>query len=164
MEYVEEIASKPVTVTSGDATIAEASQVMAKHNIGSIVVVDEGEIRGILTERDILKKIVAKSMDSAKVKVKEVMNDKVTTIKPGVTIHQAAKMIEEEHIRRLPIVDNGKLVGIITQTDIEKALMEKSLQQLETQVKNLEMFNKIAEKDLKIMELEEKIAELEGRK
>jgi CBS domain-containing protein len=120
MTSVKEVMSKNVKTVEPSATAVEASEVMKEHRIGGLVIVDDGKPVGIITERDIVYKIVVdrKSFDT---KVEEIMSKELRTIGGDRDINDAAKIMAAHLIRRLPVVDEkGKLIGIIAVKDIMK--------------------------------------------
>ena len=99
-------------------TIKRVAEMMREKRVGSSIVVSEGKPIGIITESDILKKVVAEGRDSRKVKVQEVMTTPLVNVDPYVTIEQAMKIMNKHNIRRLPVIEKGRLQGIITEKDI----------------------------------------------
>ncbi len=108
-----------ITVTK-DETLKEAAVKMRKHRVGSLVVVEGETPIGIITERDIVYKLVAEGK-SFETKVGEIMSRDLKTITKDKTLKEAAKIMAAHGIRRLPVVEKGKLVGIITMDDIMRA-------------------------------------------
>jgi len=106
----------PVTVNP-KTTVKEAAELMKNKGIGNCIVVDDKPV-GIITESDILKKVVAEDRKASEVLVEEVMVSPIIVIDPYVDIEEAMKIMSKCNIRRLPVVENGKLIGIITQKDI----------------------------------------------
>ena len=104
------------------SSVSEAARIMDERAIGSVLIEENGRVIGIMTERDILRKIVAKGKNPDKVKVKEIMNDPVITIDANEDILEASKIMDEKKIRRLIVVDNGKIVGKITANSISRNL------------------------------------------
>ncbi len=115
---VKDIMSRGPVIIKGDATVLEAAREMRGEKVGSVIVVKNGKPAGILTESDILKKIVAEEKDASKIKVKDVMSAPLITISPNEKVEKALKLFGDNRIRRLPVVENGKLVGIVTERDI----------------------------------------------
>jgi CBS domain-containing protein len=111
--------TKSVRTISPDATMEEAARSMKRFRIGSLVVVEGDTPMGIITERDLAYKIVAEGKMNAK--VKEVMSRDLKTVDKEKTLIEAVKIMAAHVIRRLPVVDKGKLVGIVTLNDIMKA-------------------------------------------
>lgn len=112
---VKEIMKKAITIDR-KATVKEASALMSKKNIGCLVVTAEDLIVGIVTERDILKHI--SHSNNLHAKIEDIMSQDVITISPNAPIDEAADMMFQHKIKKLPVVDKNKLVGIITATDI----------------------------------------------
>jgi CBS domain-containing protein len=117
MEVEDVMVQKVITVDS-DATVREAVKLMNQHEIGCVVAVHEDEIVGIVTERDVLKKVLEASKDPTKVKVREIMSKKLIVGAPDMDITDAARLMLKCNIKKLPVVVDGHLVGIITLTDI----------------------------------------------
>lgn len=117
---VKDIMTKNVKTISPDATMEEAAQEMRKNKIGCLVVVEGEKPIGIITERDLAYKIIAQGK-SLETKVKEVMSSDLKTIDKDANIKQAAKLMASHVIRRLPVVEKGKLIGIVTIDDIMRA-------------------------------------------
>jgi len=93
---------------------------MRQKNIGSVLVSRKGEIVGILTERDILKRIVAEGLDPSKTKAEEVMTRNIITINADASILEASEILNRYDIRRLPVEENGRIIGIVTARGIAK--------------------------------------------
>lgn len=124
-----EAMNKDVKTIRPDATVKEAVRIMNENRIGSLVVVGgAGEIKGIITERDILTDIVAEGRDSGAVRVEEIMTAKLVIVDPHRSLEEAADLMVKNHIKKLPVVEAGQLVGIITASDLvryERALIER---------------------------------------
>jgi len=114
---VRDIMNKDVVTTKPDITVKEAAAIMSRYHIGSIVMISDGKIVGIITERNILVSI-ADGRDPELTTIEEIMAKKVITIEPGKTIDDAVGLMAEKKIKKLPVVDGDKLVGIITASDI----------------------------------------------
>lgn len=111
-----------ITVTPRD-TVYKVAKLMSEHNIGSVVVMEKGELRGIVTERDLISRYIAKE-DGRKpedVKVEEVMTKEPVIVRDNVDIDEAARIMVDHNVRRLIVVNsNQKVVGIISSRDILK--------------------------------------------
>ena len=101
-------------------TVLEAAQLMQKRKIGNVIVVEKKQPIGILTESDILKKVVAEGKNAKDVLVKDVMSTPIIVIDPYVTLEEAMKTMGKCNVRRLPVCENDELIGIITQKDISR--------------------------------------------
>lgn len=112
----EAMKSNPVTVKP-KTSVREAAEIMKKRGIGNCIVVDNKPV-GIITESDILKKVVAEDLKASEVLVEEIMRTPLIVIDPYADIEEAMKTMSKCNIRRLPVIENGELIGIITEKDI----------------------------------------------
>ncbi|HKZ45618.1 MAG TPA: CBS domain-containing protein [archaeon] len=116
---VEEVMNKNVVVTEPEASIREVARTMADNHIGSVIVVKNGEIVGIVTDRDVLICLAKDGMaDIDQIKVKEIMTRWVITVRPIDSIEKAIELMTKYKIKKLPVVKNEKIVGILTASDI----------------------------------------------
>jgi CBS domain-containing protein len=107
----------PVTVQTTDSVVA-AARSMRDGNIGDVVVVERGEIQGILTDRDIVVRALAEGRDPARTTVGEICSRELTTLSPSDQIGDAVTIMREKAIRRLPVVDGGRPIGIVSLGDL----------------------------------------------
>ena len=107
-----------VLTVSPNTSVAKAAKLMAERGVGSIIIVKSREPVGILTERDLLMKVVSLNLMPSKVKVGKIMSAPILTINPDADIAEAARMMAHSNIRRLPVVERGVLIGILTASDI----------------------------------------------
>ena len=112
--------ARPIITIDEDASVFEASKSIVTNNRGSIVVTRKGESVGILTERDIMKRVVAKSLNPATTKVREVMTSSPLTIEKDRPLREAVDLMNRRGMRRMLVTENGKIVGIFTLRDIVK--------------------------------------------
>jgi len=122
---VVEVMNKDVVTIQSQATVAEAAKTMASCKISCIVAVEGDDVVGVFTEKDLLKKVVALQKDPAHTKIEEVMSSPVISIPPDYSLFSAAKAMEKMRIRRLVVMEDKKLCGIITQTNIFMAIENK---------------------------------------
>lgn len=115
---VKEVMTREVCTSSKDVSLLNASRKMIKYGVGSIIVVENHSTLGVVTERDILTKVVARNKVPNKVKLEEIMSSPTITLGPNTSIREASEIMQKKGIRRLPVVENGELVGIITDNDI----------------------------------------------
>ena len=127
MDQLRDIMIKKVITIERDKTAQDAAKLMAEHSIGSLVIISDGNLVGIVTERDLVRKVCAKDVASSKVYLNDVMSSPVIWAEPDVPIETAVQRMFNNKIRRLPILENGKLVGIVTVSDLAKHLRTKSL-------------------------------------
>ncbi len=115
---VRDVMSKNVKVVRPDTLVKEVVATMNKFNIGSIVVVQSDRPVGVITERDILRRIVEPCLAPEALRAREVMTSPVVTISETSSIDEAAEIMARKRIKKLLVMDNGKLVGMLTFTDI----------------------------------------------
>ncbi len=106
-----------------ESTITEAAIQMKEKRVGALLVMDGDWITGILSERDILNKVVAEELDPSTVKVHEVMSRNVVVIKPSLSIREAMKVVTEKRVRHLPIISEKKIVGVISSGDLTRRIV-----------------------------------------
>ena len=133
-----------VTVTA-DLNVKEAVKVMNDFEIGCLIVVEDGKAVGILTERDVLKRVVEKGKDPEKTLVKDVMSKPLIVVNPEMGLEEAIETMFKNKIKKLPVVKDGKLVGLVTFTDIARIqpVMIKTIKQLMIKYKIPRRMNKV---------------------
>jgi CBS domain-containing protein len=117
MRYIRDIMKTDIVLMSPTKTVHEAAHAMSSRNIGCVIVTERNKPIGIVTERDLVKKVIAKKKDIT-LTLKEIMTKDPLTLKPETSIVDAARMMKRNHIRRFPIIEKGVLVGIVTETDV----------------------------------------------
>lgn len=129
---VKDVMNPQVVVAKPEATVKEAAKIMSELKIGCLIVIDNAKIAGIVTEGDIISKVIAKGMDTEKTTLKEIMTKNVISVELDKNLSEAADIMVENKIKRLPVLDDEKLVGIITATDLisYEPKMIESLSQL----------------------------------
>ena len=115
---VREAMTLKVETVAPEVSVLDAAKQMVKKKIGCIVVVEDGKPVGIVTEWDFCKSVVAKDKKPSQVKVKEIMTISIRTVSPEMNLTEASKVMAKYNIRRLPVIEKGSLVGIITNKDI----------------------------------------------
>lgn len=110
------------SVASSD-TVFSALETMAEHNIGAVLVLDGDELSGIVTERDYARKVKLQALGSTDTPVGQIMTTVVHTVVPSATVAECMQLMTDERVRHLPVVDDGRLVGIISIGDVVKAMM-----------------------------------------
>ena len=122
MKVADGMTTNVVTLNS-TATAAEAAKKMQSENVGTVLVLDGGSLKGLVTDRQIVTKVVAAGKDPAKVNVNEFMTKDPVTISSEKDIHEAGRIMGEQGYRRVPVVDDGKLLGLISIADLAKHAM-----------------------------------------
>lgn len=120
MTQVREVmTSKPASCSAQDS-IADAARAMASEDVGPIPVVEGDELVGVLTDRDIVVRVVAEGRDPQSTSVGDVASSDLATVSPDEDLDRALQLLAERRVRRLPVVEGGKLVGIVAQADIAR--------------------------------------------
>jgi len=117
---VEDVMVKEVITIDEKSTVKEAAEVMNKFEIGCLISVKKGKAMGIITERDLLKRVVADGKDAAKTMVKDVMTSPLVVAEPSMDLGEAVKLMFKMKIKKLPVVDDKRLVGLVSLTDIAR--------------------------------------------
>lgn len=110
-----------ITIEAG-ATAKKAAELMDKHDIGCLIVASYGNPIGIITERDMLKRVLLQEKDLAKTKVGNIMSAPLITSNPESDIRDAVRIMNERRIKKLPILEDGKLIGLVSLTDVMRSL------------------------------------------
>jgi len=123
---VADIMEKRVLAVDLNSKVKDCAESMAKRGVSSAVIVQGGNAIGIVTERDLVSKVMSEGLDGSKVLVRDIMSTPLITVGPSATMTKAAEVMAEYRIRRLVVIDpNGNLVGIITAGDIARVIAEK---------------------------------------
>ena len=115
---VREMMSRPIITEDGDAIVTKIAEDMDELGVGSVVITSEGKPAGIITERDIALKVLLKDRRASEVKAKEIMAFPLVTIEAETSVDEACKLAARKRIKRLPVVDKGMLVGIVSIRDL----------------------------------------------
>jgi CBS domain-containing protein len=118
MMKVSEFMTKDIASVNREDTVERAAQMMKEYNVGSIPVVSENKIVGIVTDRDIVLRSAAEGENIERQQVKDIMTSNPVVGKPDMDVHEAASLMSDRQIRRLPIVDKDNLVGIVSLGDL----------------------------------------------
>jgi CBS domain-containing protein len=115
---VETIMSRPIITEDEETPVNRIAKDMDKLKIGSVVITKKGKPAGIITERDIALKVLLKDKRAGEVKAKEIMSAPIVTVEPEVSVEEACKLAAKKRIKRMPVVENGVLVGIVSIRDL----------------------------------------------
>ena len=141
--------TKPISVSS-DASLKECAKVMAKHHVGALVIKDNHQSKGLITEQDIVRKVLAKGTNPLTKNVKDFMETKLITIGPNDDIYEALIKMRDENIRHLPVVDKGSMVGLLTLKDvlkIEPSLFELLVEKFELREETRKPIDRIIQRE-----------------
>ena len=117
---VEDIMVQKVITVDPNASVKEAARLMNRHAIGCLIVVGQGQVMGIMTERDLLKKVVELGKNPEKTKVHDIMSKRLVVGTPRMEIPDVVRLMLQKKIKKLPIVTEGKIIGLVTLTDIAR--------------------------------------------
>jgi CBS domain-containing protein len=124
---VRELMTPDVRTVSPSQSLADAAELMKNEDVGSVPVVEEGRLAGILTDRDIVIRAVAERRDPQTVKVAEVASGELVTVEPEQELDEALALMARHQVRRLPVVEEGRLVGMLAQADVALEAREKKV-------------------------------------
>lgn len=116
----------PLDTTERGLTVALAARVMKERARGSLIVVDNGKPVGIITERDLVRRVIAENRSSSATKIGDIMSEPLISIGPEATVSSAANVMYKNGVRRLPVIEGGRLLGIVTSTDLARAIQRES--------------------------------------
>ncbi len=136
MGKVRDIMEKNVITIEQDKSALDAARLISEKDISFLVIVKDGIPTGVVSERDFVRKVVVNDKQASKIALSEIMSFKFRWVEPSTTIEEAIQKMLNNNIRRLIILENNKLVGVITQTDLASFLRSKLL--IDGTVKNLE--------------------------
>jgi CBS domain-containing protein len=122
---IKEIMTRDVRACEPNATVADAAKVMAQGDVGPVPIVEDGRLVGIVTDRDIVVRVVAEGRDPNATTVKEIASTELVTVSPGDDLDEALNLLAARQVRRLPVVEGDRLVGIVAQADIARLGKDK---------------------------------------
>ncbi|HYY32467.1 MAG TPA: CBS domain-containing protein [Gaiellaceae bacterium] len=122
---ITEVMTTNVRACEPNATVAEAAKLMAKEDVGPIPVVEEGRLVGLITDRDIVVRVVANDKDPKTTTVGQIASSDLVTVSPQENLDDALTLMAERQVRRLPVVEGDRLVGIVAQADIARIGKDK---------------------------------------
>lgn len=119
---VKDIMVRDVVTVKSNTCVSEAVKMMTHKGIGCLLVVDEGETRGIVTQLDLLEKVLEKCRDPKQLKVADIMSKHIVTGEPEMEVHQAANLMFKKKVKKLPIIHQKRIVGLVTLTNIARTV------------------------------------------
>jgi CBS domain-containing protein len=117
-QSIREVMTADPRTVSTDATLQDAAREMKSDDIGAVLVEDKGSVAGILTDRDIVVRAIAEGRDPSSTKVGDVASRDVTTLTPDSSVEDAIRIVREQHVRRIPVVQDGRPAGIVSIGDL----------------------------------------------
>lgn len=117
MTILQSVMNSPAVTIESDQSVAQAARLMSEHDIGNVIVTSNGRLSGIVTDRDLAVRILAENLDGS-TQVSEVCTDDPACLSPQADVEDAVRMMREQNVRRLPVVDGERVVGAISLGDI----------------------------------------------
>ncbi|MES2922061.1 MAG: CBS domain-containing protein [Verrucomicrobiota bacterium] len=108
-----------------ETTIEEAARLMLQERVGALLVMHEEEVIGILTERDLLNRVLAKGLNPTDTRVHEVMTSQVVVVRSTITVRDAMQIVTEKRFRHLPVVEDGHLLGMLSSGDLTRSIVDE---------------------------------------
>ena len=127
MGQIRDIMEKDVITIENDKTAQDAAKIIAEKDISFLVIMNDGSPQGVLSESDFVRKVAAEDKKASEIKISEIMSYKFRSVGPTTTIEDSIQKMLNNNIRRLIIIDDEKLVGVITQTDLASYLRDQLL-------------------------------------
>ena len=113
------------------ASVLDAIRLMAEHHVGALLVMRGAALEGIVSERDYARKVILRGRSSADTPVRDIMSSPVITVSLDTSVQQCMQLVTDRHVRHLPVVDGGRVVGMVSIGDLVKAVIAEQQQQIE---------------------------------
>jgi CBS domain-containing protein len=127
--------SKDITVIREEETIREAAERLANDDIGVLPITDENKnLKGVLTDRDIVVHVIARGKDPANTRARDMEQGELITLRPEDSIEHACDLMAQRKVRRLPVVEDGRIVGMVSQADVAKSVSPEQAGRMLTQI------------------------------
>jgi CBS domain-containing protein/uncharacterized membrane protein YuzA (DUF378 family) len=124
-----------------DTPVTEAARLLQREDVGSVPVVDEGRLVGILTDRDIALRVVGEARNPAKITASKVASSELVTVEPTESLADALQLMARRQVRRLPVIDNGQLVGVLAQADVARQVNDAETGKVVEQISRSDLAN-----------------------
>ena len=131
------IKGNEVISVAPDSNVFDALRLMAEREIGAVLVIDNGRLVGIMSERDYARKVILKGKSSQDTKVREIMTERVMYARPEQTVHECMALMTEKRVRHLPVLDGDRLIGVVSIGDLVKETISEQefiIRQLENYI------------------------------
>jgi CBS domain-containing protein len=125
MGQVREVMTQSPTTCQLDATVVDVAKLMAREDVGPIPVVEGDRLVGIVTDRDLVIRVIAEGRDPGKTKVADVISKDIVTVSPDEDLERVLGVMSQKQVRRVPVVEGERLVGIVSQADVARAADEE---------------------------------------
>jgi CBS domain-containing protein len=134
MGSIRDVMTSNPTTCETSAKVTDAARVMAQEDVGPIPVVESGRVVGIVTDRDIVVRVVAEGRDPSSITVGEIASSDLATVGPDTDLDEALRVMAQRQVRRLPVVEGERLVGIVAQADVARAADEEKTGEVVQQI------------------------------
>lgn len=114
-----------------DKPVLEAIRLMAQHGVGALVVMQGAQLSGVVSERDYARKVILKGRSSSETPVSQIMSSPVVTVRPDQTVRECMQIMTEKRVRHLPVVEQQRVVGVLSIGDLVRAVLEEQQQTIE---------------------------------
>ena len=131
VHHLLESKGKDIITTTEDVSVFDAIDLMANLKVGSLIVMQDGKMIGIVTERDYARKVILKGRSAKSTLVGEIMSAEVMTATPEQTVRECMTLMTERRIRHLPVVENDQVIGLISIGDLVKAIISEQQEEIE---------------------------------
>ena len=131
VKHLLESKGNAVHAIAPEKPVLDAIRAMAENYVGALLVMSGDELLGIVSERDYARKVILLGRSSAQTPVREIMSSPVTTVAPGDSVNQCMKMMTDKRMRHLPVVENDRVIGVLSIGDLVKAVIDDQAEQLE---------------------------------
>ena len=125
MGQIRDLMTENPTTCEPSTTAVDAARVMASEDVGPIPIVEGGRLVGIVTDRDLVVRILAEGKDPSSTTIGEIASSDLVTVQPDSELQEAERLMAQSQVRRIPVVEGDRLVGIVAQADIARALDEE---------------------------------------
>jgi CBS domain-containing protein len=122
---IREVMTTDVRACEPNAAVTDAAKLMAKEDVGPIPIVEEGRLVGLITDRDIVVRVIAEGKDPKLTKVGQIATKDLVNVSPDADLDEALKLMAERQVRRLPVVEGDRLIGIVAQADVARMGKDK---------------------------------------
>ncbi len=119
IKVIDAMTKNPIAIEK-TATIEEAALKMLKNNVGSLIIKENNKLLGIITEKDMIDKVLANNLNAEKTRVNDIMSTQIKTISPQMDLYDAITKMRDEDVRRLPVIENDEVLGLLTEKDVLK--------------------------------------------
>jgi CBS domain-containing protein len=134
VKYILDSKGRDVWAIGSDDSVLEAIKMMAEKKVGALLVIDDGKLSGIISERDYARKVILQGRSSEKTPVKDIMTANVIAVSPTRTVEECMELMTDNRIRHLPVLDGEEIVGVLSIGDLVKAVIDEqqfTIKQLE---------------------------------